>query len=445
MFRKNYFTILFTIAMLFAGSIAVFAQTTAPVTGKVVIKKADGSTVPAENALVEVFRTDINAKFPADKTNKKGEFNFAGLPLGATFVLSVSAPGAKPGYLPNIRPGNQSDKLLITLSEGDGKRWTEEEIRAALRGDSSEAATATTTTAELTEDQKKAQAERAKLEAEYNAKKQKAESQFAVANKALKEGNDAYQAKNYDVAIVKYDEGIQSNPDYVGSAPVLLNNKGTALMQRAVDYHNQSNKAADADAKADLTNKSKKDFADSVDAFNASWTVLKNAQAADITDQQVYQSNKLNALKGLRDTVKYMILTQKVDAEKAPIAAALLEEYFAVETDSAKKTEAESYIGDLYRIAGNSQKAIEEYKKVLVKSPNNPDALAGLGLSQVNAGYNDDGSINDAMMQEAINNLQHFTEVAPDNHKLKSEVKDMVEFLKSQNFKPEKTATKKKS
>ena len=170
MFRKNHFTILFTIVLLLAGSIAAFAQTQ-PVTGKVVIQKADGSTVPAENALVEVFRTDIKSKLPSDKTNKKGEFSFAGLPLGATFVLSVSAPGAKPGYLPNVKAGNE--KLLITLSEGDGKRWTEEEIRAAIAGAFSEATTATTTKTELTEEQKKAQAERAKLEAKMRLKSRK--------------------------------------------------------------------------------------------------------------------------------------------------------------------------------------------------------------------------------------------------------------------------------
>ncbi len=442
MFRKNYFTILLTIALLLAGSIAAFAQT-APVTGKVVIQKADGSTVPAENALVEVFRTDIKAKLPSDKTNKKGEFGFAGLPLGATFVLSVSAPGAKPGYLPNVKAGNE--KLLITLSEGDGRRWTEEEIRAAIAGASSEATTATTTKTELTEEQKKAQAERAKLEAEFAAKKQKAESQFAVADRTLKEGNAAFQSKNYDVAIEKYDEGIQSNPEFVGSAPVLLNNKGTALRQRAVGYSNESNKTADPNAKLEFIKKSKKDFSDAVDSFNASWTVLKNAQAADITDQQIYQKNKYDAVSGLKDTVKYMILTEKVEPEKTPVIAALLGEYFALETDAAKKTDAESYVGDIYRIAGDSQNAIAEYKKVLEKSPNNADALAGLGLSQVNAGYNQDGSINDAMMQEAINNLQRFSEIAPDNHKLKVEVTGMVEFLKTQNFKPQKTATKKKS
>lgn len=440
MFRKNHFTIVLTIAMLLAGSLAAFAQTQ-PVTGKVVIKKADGTTAPAENALVEVFRTDIKSKLPSDKTNKRGEFSFAGLPLGATFVLSVSAPGAKPGYLPNVKAGNE--KLLITLEEGDGKRWTEEEIRAALAGEAT-AITPNTSNAELTAEQKKQQEERAKLEAEYAAKKQKAESQFAVAEKALKEGNAAYQAKNYDVAIVKYDEGIQANPDFVGSAPTLLNNKATSLWQRAVEYHNQSNKVTDA-AKIELTNKSKKDFADSVDAYNTSWTILKNAQTADIVNPQIYQSNKYDALRGLKDAVKYMLLTDKVDTARVPVIATLLGEYFTVETDSAKKTEAESYLGDVYRLAGDSEKAIAEYKKVLEKSPNNADALAGLGLSQVNAGYNEDGTINDEMMQEAINNLQRFSDIAPENHKLKTEVKGMVDFLKTQNFKPQKTATKKKS
>ena len=172
-----------TIALLLAGSIAAVAQTQ-PVTGKVVLKKADGSTAPIQGALVEVFRTDIKAKMPSDKTSKKGEFNFAGLPLGATFVLSVSAPGAKPGYLPNVKAGNEN--LLITLSEGDGRRWTEEEIRAAIAG--ADTAIPTNTSSEPTAEQKKAQEDRAKLEAEYAAKKQKVEQSTATIQKSLDEG-----------------------------------------------------------------------------------------------------------------------------------------------------------------------------------------------------------------------------------------------------------------
>lgn len=439
MFRKNYFTLLLTIALLLAGSVAAVAQT-APVTGKVEIKKADGSTVPAENALVEVFRTDIKSKMPSDKTNKKGEFSFAGLPLGATFVLSVSAPGARPTYLPNVKAGNTS--IIITLDEGDGKRWTEEEVRAALSG-AATAVTTTTNTAELTEEQKKQQAEFQKKLEEAEARNKKIQEQTAMVKSALDEGSKAFTSKNYDVAIIKFEEGYQASPDFVGSAPVLLNNKALALRERAVDAHNKSVKETDATAKAELNTKSRKDFADSVAAYNTAWTILKNAPAADITDQQSYQNNKQNTLNGFRSVVSYMIQTEKVDVNQVPVIAALLGEYLALETDAAKKAEAEVFLADIHRIVGDSPNAIIEYKKVLEKSPNNADALAGLGLSQANAGYNTDGSINEAMMQEAINNLQRFTEVAPDNHKLKESVKQTVDYLKTQNFKPQKTTRKK--
>lgn len=427
--------------LLLAGSIAAFAQT-APVTGKVEIKKADGTTVPAQDALVEVFRTDIKAKLPSDKTNKRGEFSFAGLPVGATFVFSVSAPGAKPSYLPNVKAG--SDNVVITLGEGDGRRLSEEEVRAALAG-AATAATPTAANTELTEEQKKAMEDRAKMEAEYAAKKAKIEEQTAAVQKALDEGSKAFTSKNYDVAVVKFDEGYKANPDYVGSAPVLLNNKALALRERAVDLHNQSVKAADAAAKADLAARSRKDFADSVEAYNTAWTVLKSAPAADITDQQIYQTNKQNTLNGFRNVVKYMIQTDKVDPNQVQVIAALLEEYLAAETDAAKKAEAEVFLGDIYRVTGDSPNAITEYKKVLEKSPSNVDALAGLGLSQANAGYNADGSINEAMMQEAINNLQRFADIAPDNHRLKASVKETVDYLKTQNFKPQKSTGKKKN
>ena len=440
MFRKSYFSLLLVTTLLLAGSFSAFAQT-APVTGQVVLKKADGTTEPVAGALVEVFRTDIKGKFPSDKTDKKGNFAFAGLPLGATFVLSISAPNVKPGFYPGVKAG--SPALVLTVTEGDGRRWTEEEIRDALTGAPTQGTTGEQS-AEMTAEQKKVAEERAKLEAEYANKKQKVEETDAHVARALKEGNTAYEAKNYEVAIAKFEEGYKANPSFVGSAPVLLNNKATALFQRAVDLHNQSVKATDLAVKADLVARAKKDFSDAISAYDTAWTVLKNAPAAEIGDQQIYKTNKANVLNGLRNATKYMILTDKVAGDKVAVLAPLLEEYQAFETDAAKKTEAEVFLGDIYRISGDSEKAITEYKQVLAKSPNNPDALAGLGLSLANAGYNQDGSINEAMMQEAINNLQRFTEIAPDNHKLKGSVKETVDYLKTQNLKPAKS-TKKKS
>lgn len=440
MFSRKYFTFFLAAVLFLVGNIAAIAQT-APVTGRVELKKTDGTTAPVADALVEVYRMDIKAKLPSAKTGKKGDFSFAGLPLGATFAFSVSGPGIKPELIPNIKAG--SENLVISVTEGDGKKWTEAEVRQAIAGGSNGSTNASSGSVKLTEEQKKAQEDRAKLEAEYAEKKKKVESETTIIQTSLKEGNDAFNSKNYDVAIAKYEQGIQANPTYVGSAPVLMNNKATVLKERAVDFHNQGVKATDATIKVQNNTKSKKDFADAVDTYNASWAVLKNAPAADIQDQQSYQANKTATLNGFRNLVKAMVQTEKVEPEKVPTIAALLEEYLAFETDAAKKGEAQVFLADVYRIMGDSKNAIVEYKKVLAASPDNADALAGLGLSLANAGYNVDGSINEPMMQEAINTLQRFTDVAPDNHKLKASVKETVDYLKTQNLKPTKSTKKK--
>jgi hypothetical protein len=172
MFRKNYFTVLLAAALLLIGSSAVFAQT-APVRGKVELVKADGTREPVVGAVVEPFRTDAKGKSPSAKTNKKGEFSFAGLQLGQTFALSISAPKIKPTLQPGIKAGMEN--VNITVSEGDGKRWSEDEVRQALAAPASTGtsttATASTTSPETT-DQKPAEltAEQKKAQAEYEAK-----------------------------------------------------------------------------------------------------------------------------------------------------------------------------------------------------------------------------------------------------------------------------------
>lgn len=436
MFSRKYFTFFITVVLFLAGSIAVFAQT-APVSGKVELKKADGTTEPVSGALIEVYRTDIKGKLPSAKTNKKGEFNFAGLPLGATFAFSVSGPGIKPEILPNIKAGNQN--LAITVAEGDGKKWTEDEVRQALSGGgaSTTNTAAATENAKLTEEQKKAEAERAKQIAEYEAKKKKVEESNALIQKALSEGNQAYNSKNYDIAIVKFDEGYQASPDFVGSAPVLLNNKGAALRGRAVVIYNENVKATDPSAKVAAMTKVKQDLSDAIEAYNKSWTILKNAPAADVTDPKVYEANKLETLRGAKEALRLMAATEQVDNTKFDLAKALMTQYAAMETDQAKKVDAQRILGDLYRVVGDSDNAIVEYKKVLEIEPNDPDALAGLGLSLVNLGYiNNDKS----KFQEGANYLQRYTEVAPPNHKYIDDAKGLIATLKKeQSVTPQKT------
>src|SRR5688500_6493184 len=144
MFRKS--VILFFVVG--ASALVGIAQH-APVSGTVELLKADGARAAVADALTEVYRTDIKGGLPAAKTGKKGEFAIAGMPVGGTYTFAVSAPEAAPAIVPNIKAGQE--KLLITVSPGTGAKYTEEQAR--------QGAVLAATGGQLTEEQKKAQAE----------------------------------------------------------------------------------------------------------------------------------------------------------------------------------------------------------------------------------------------------------------------------------------------
>jgi tetratricopeptide (TPR) repeat protein len=456
MFRKNYFNFLLAIALFLAGGVIVSAQT-APVTGQVILKKADGTTEPVVGALVEVFRTDQKGKFPSDKTNKKGNFAFAGLPLGASFVFSVSASNIKPGFYPSIKAG--MEKLVFTVSEGDGRRLTEDEVRQALTAPPKTGTTqssepsATQNTSKSTAEQKKAQEEEAKRLAEYEAKKKQVENANAVIDKAVAEGNKAFNDKNYDLAIVKFDEGINADPDFAGSAPVLLNNKAIALKSRAVDTYNKSVKA-DAAAKASGMESVKKDFTDGIAATDKSLQILKNATSPDAATQKNYTDTKLSALTARKEIYGLMILTG-IDKTKGKEAVAAFEEYIAAETDPQKKAGARVGLAEAYQLDNNFDQAVAEFEKVLAEDPENVNALVGAGLSLVNLGYINQETDKDkskAQFQQAINYLQKFVDSSklPKNQgnvavkQYKDEAVLIIETLKKeQNVAPQKDTKKK--
>ncbi len=435
MFRKNYFSVIFTFAIFLIGVSAAAAQT-APVTGTVIMEKADGTKTPVNGALVEVYRTDIKSTLPSDKTNKKGEFSFAGLPMGANFVLSISAPGAKPGYYPNVKAG--MEKIQIVLQEGDGKRWTEEEIRSAI----SNTPMPGEAPRQPSEADKKAKEEYEKQVAEVTARNKEIENKNAVIQKALTDGNTAFGAKDWDNAIVKYSEGIDADPTYAGTAPILLNNKGAALRQRAVTNYNASIKLDQA-ARAEGMGKVRKDLLDAAESYNKSFTILKNAPVAELTDPKTAEAAKAAALAGAKDTFRLMAQTEQVDPAATASAKSLIPEYVATEADAAKKSEALTTLGDVYRVAGDTGNAIVEYRKAIEFAPNNADALAGLGLSLFAEG---ETAGNNDQRQEGLNYMVKFVEVAPANHRLKQSVADAVEYLKSQKLTPQKVpATRRKN
>ena len=310
--RKNYFIILTITALFLLSSAAVFAQV-APVRGRVELKKADGTTVPAAEAAIDVYRTDAKGKLPSNKTNKKGEFGFAGLPLGQIFMFVISAPGVQPQVFPNVKGGQ--DGLLFTVYEGDGKRLTEEEARQILAAPKAAASNTNTTTAATTpaaspEDAaaaKKAKEEYDKQVAEITAKNKRVENINQIIEKAISEGKSAFDAKNYDVAIVKFAEGANADPEFAGTAPVFLNNKAMALRLRGFETYKKS--TTDSANKATLMESAKKDFSDSVTDYQKSLALLKGATAADAKIQKEYDANKKTALTGLVESYRLLIGT----------------------------------------------------------------------------------------------------------------------------------------
>src|SRR5687768_10149564 len=116
MSRKNFLTLIFAVTLIAVAGTQVSAQN-APVRGEVKLQKADGTTVPLADAVVDAYRTDIDSgKLPEAKTNKRGEFSFVGFPLGQRFVLAVSAPGVGPRIQPEIKAG--MERIVIIVNEG---------------------------------------------------------------------------------------------------------------------------------------------------------------------------------------------------------------------------------------------------------------------------------------------------------------------------------------
>ncbi|MEJ7849644.1 MAG: carboxypeptidase-like regulatory domain-containing protein [Pyrinomonadaceae bacterium] len=425
MYRKNYISLSLALFVFLAGGLGAFAQDK-PVKGKVELQKADGTKAPGADALVESYRTDIATGVgPTTKTDARGEFNLAGLPQGQTFVLAVSGPGISPRIQPNVKAGQAN--IVIVVDEGDGQKAPEADVRIAAAAPPRTAATA--------EEIKKQQAEQQKQKAEIEARNKKAGDTNKIVNAVLKEGSDAYNAKNYDLAIAKFDEGYSADPDFEGSAPILLSNKGLALRERGVAAVVQSS-SGDAAAKAAAREKAKADFTAAIIAFEKGLEVLKKAPPGDAKAQAGMARDKASILSN------YVILhglmaRLQVDAAKMQEPIPVLDQYLAVETDPKKKITTVNNWAGYMNGAGEAKNAVHAYRLVLKESPEDIDAIAGIGLSLFSAGEMADPK-DKAQIQEGLNYMQKFVDTAPETHALKASIKETIENIKAeQNIKPQ--------
>jgi tetratricopeptide (TPR) repeat protein len=446
MFRKNYLSVFLAALVLFVGVSVAFAQN-APVRGIVKLQKADGSLVPVADAVVEAYRTDIDkGRMPTAKTNKRGEFNFVGFPLGQRYVLAVSGPGIGPRIQPDVKGGMENIEFIV--NEGDGRQLTEAEVREAAKGAANAPGGGISADAD-----KKAQADLAAKNAEILEKNKKIQADDETARRANTEGRAALEAKNYDLAIAKFDEGITAVPDYVGSTPILLAGKLLALKSRGFDLYVQGAKSAEASAKIEKYNAAKKEWAAALAAYTQAADVVKKAPAATDPKDQTMRKSIMNDLYANAIEVHRLMAVSQVDTTHTAEAEALVNEYLAQETDAAKKAKIQTVLGDIMRSAGEFDKAAAAYKVVLETSPDNNEVMASLGLSLVAKAMLVDPPSRDDL-QEGLNYMQKYADTvailptdSPSVQEFKKSVKDTVEYLKTEQklkAQPTKAAAPKK-
>ena len=436
----RYFYGALAVAILVASaSITTFAQV-GELRGKVVMKQADGQAVPLADAQIDVFRTDINGSYKT-KTNKKGEFVFAGLPFVGTYTVAASHPTARPNFVPGVKAGRDVE-VEVTLSPGDGKRLTFDEIKAAGGGTANAPAAGGGAGGGESASDKAKREEMLKKNAEIeNANKKISETNevigrtFKAGNEALSAGTTASKSQNSDEAIQKftmavasYDEGLAADPEQ----PAILTNKAIALKARGVERFNTAVRGKlDDTAKAAALQAAKDDFKLAAESATKAVGMIKaQAVPTDANEVARYNGNKYAAM--LTNAESMRLYVSKVDATQADAGLAAFKEYLSVETDPAKKSKGQLDMAQMLLDAGVADKALAEFQAILTTQPDSPEANLGAGLSVYATG-------DKAKFQEAANYLQRFVEVAPDSNQFKDDAKAILAELKStENVVPEK-------
>jgi tetratricopeptide (TPR) repeat protein len=443
----RYFFAAIVAALLVSSAALTSVAQVGELRGHVWLQQADGQKVPLADANIDVFRNDLKAEYKT-KTNKKGEFVFAGLPLVGTYTVAASHPSAQPGFVGEVKVGREIPADL-TLSPGDGKRLTFDEIKGAGAGPRPASAPAGGSSSGGEKESAETKAEREKRikeNAEIEAKNKKITESNAVVMKTFTTGNTALQAagaataaKNSQEAIAKYgeainafNEGLAADPEQ----PALLTNRSLAYKGRGVEQYNASIKLTDDAAKKTARDAAQADFKAAAESSTSAVNLLKQVpNPTDPAEQQRLNGNKYAAFSANAESLR---LLAKVDPTQADAALAAYNDYIGLETDPKKKVRAQLDAGQMLQDAGSFDKALEEYKTILTVEPDNPDANVGAGLALFGAG-------DKAKYQEAANYLQHFVDVAPEDHKFKADAKAILAELKNtEKVTPEKMAPAKR-
>lgn len=191
----------------------------------------------------------------------------------------------------------------------------------------------------------KAQIEYEKKIAEIQEKNRQIAENNDRIQKFLFEGQQAFAAKNYELALAKFDEAINLDPDFWGTAPVLLTNKAIVLRILGVEKYN-----AAAKKYWNPAGESHSYFYDAVQALKRAMKIYdENPPPTGEQEKISYEKSRFKTLAELAECYKLLVLTDKTKTFEAVEA---FENYIKVETDAAKKEKAERELRKLKSSAG---------------------------------------------------------------------------------------------
>ena len=405
---------------------AMAAAQSTQVEGTIKIKAQDGSKKPIAGATVDIYRRDIKTHFePPVKTDKNGHFVRLGLPIQGTYLFIVTAPGAAPTYMNNVRI-SQMPVVDVTLDPGDGRVLTLDDVDKATaqqKGGGSVPAAKTVSPGD------KAKADAAQKEYETKLQEGKeVQATFDQARTHYNTGVELMQANNYQNALSEFEQASTVDPTK-HAAMALLAYRANANLAEA---HYQIG--------VDLFNKKQRPEAKT--HFEAAITGVKKALALAVKDTAENNPNLNNDL-----VIYYNMLGKNAMLLIEYYGAANLLEDTEKELDKAETLDAANknkwgvLKADMYRSAGRSEDAVAAYKKVLAADPAYADALYGLGLTLI-------ASSERAQIQEGANILAEFLVKAPPTDKrlpiVKSSLEELRNGLKIEAEKPAPTRRGKK-
>jgi tetratricopeptide (TPR) repeat protein len=309
-------------AGLFFLALSSYAQITA-VEGDV--KGPDGN--PAVKAVVKITRTDIKGNYKCE-TNKKGHYFYNGLPLG-TYNIAVEIDGKEMDKV-NGAKTRLGDPLPVNFDLQQKAKENAARTAAATAAGGGAAALTKEQEHGMSKEQKEAY-DRAVKDREASMKKNK------ELNDAFNSGLTALQGKDYDAAVASFAKASELDPKQVA-----------VWAQLADAYVGQASKKTGADFDATM--------AKGLEAYG-------KAIELNPTDAATHNNYALALAKA-----KKFDETQK-ELQKA------------AELEPGKAGQYYYNLGALLTNSGQSDAAIDAFKKAIAADPNHAESYYQLGVS----------------------------------------------------------------